>query len=257
MDDIMIKVFIGTEPKTEIARKVLEYSILKHTDKEVEFHHMMGEDWKINPPNGVGTGFSLLRWDIPRRCNYEGAAIYLDADILCLSDIYHLYRADIDYKNQDASHWMTWQKCKWFDYPTPESSVFLVDCLKAKTNHQTIEEILQDLKTDKNRKKYVQHMRALTHTFPPQRIPDSFNRLNQFVEDKTNFLHYTKEPEQPWYNPKHPNRDIWEKYFIECYKETEVLSSDEISQAISSFVPHKKGQRGTGLHPYWKKVLAA
>ena len=252
-----IKVFIGTEPKTEIARKVLEYSILKHTKKEIEFTPMMGEDWKIMPPTGVGTGFSLLRWDIPRRCNYEGAAIYLDADILCLEDIYQLYRADIDYPNPDASHWMTYQKCKWFDYPTPESSVFLVDCLKAKTNQKTIEEILQDLQTDKNRQKYVQHMRALSQVYPPQKIPDSFNRLNTLVQDKTRFLHFTKEPEQPWFNPKHAHADLWKKYFIECFKETDTITKEEIEQALATFKPHTKKERGTGLHPYWKFVLSS
>lgn len=252
-----MKIFIASEPKTEIARKVLEWSIRKHCNRTLEFNTLMGKDWTVRPKSGVGTGFSLLRWDIPRLCNYKGSAIYLDADIICLDDITLLWRADIDYPNPDASHWCTYQPCKWFQHITPETSVFLVNCLKAGTNQTTVEQISQDLQTDKDRQKYVRHMRALTHLFPPQRIPDSFNRLNDFVEGKTHLLHYTKEPEQPWYNPKHKHRDIWEKYFIECFKETDTITKDEIELAIRAYKPHTKTERGTGLHPYWKKLLIA
>ena len=112
-----IRVFIGSEPKTAIARKVLEYSIVKHTDYDVEFGELEGDvSWsKRNSKDltaQVGTGFSLLRWDIPRRCNYEGFAIYLDADMLVFSDIYDLWTMDQQYpadKDFPCSVWCTYQ----------------------------------------------------------------------------------------------------------------------------------------------------
>ena len=264
-----INIFIGTEPKTEIARKVLEFSILKHTKQKTLFHPMLGDDWRINPPNGVGTGFSLLRWDIPRRMNYEGFAIYLDADIICLGDIKYLYECDVKFPPHaeatsngllKSSCWCTYQKCKWYpDKDTPETSVMLIDCEQAKTNQFTLEEILSYLKDDVKRKRYVEVMRAVNHYSPPVRIPNLFNSLNTLNgivdEDKrTLLLHYTKEDQQPWYNPKHPHKDIWAKYFIEALKDGYV-SSSEVKKAISKFEPHEKGKRGIGMHPYWKKFL--
>lgn len=253
-----INIFVGTEPKTEIARKVLEYSILKNTKlskEKILFHPMLGEDWRINPPNGVGTGFSLLRWDIPRRMNYKGHAIYLDADIICLSPVEELFKVDVDFPNKDCSHWCTYQKCKWFDKPTPETSVMFIDCAKAEENQRSMEEILKYLKDDTKRKKYVQVMRALDHKSAPQAIPNRFNRLNSLDPNgKNNFLHYTKEDQQPWYNPSHPFKDIWVPYFVEALKEG-VISSSEVQKAIDKFEPHQRGKRGQGMHPYWKKFL--
>ena len=53
----------------------------------------------------VGTGFSLLRWDIPRRCNYEGFAIYLDSDQIVLADIYDLWMSDCQYPTNNILYY--------------------------------------------------------------------------------------------------------------------------------------------------------
>ena len=58
-----VRVFIGTEPKTEIPRKVLECSILRRTEMRVEFTPMIGREWEYSTAGiHVGTGFSLRRW---------------------------------------------------------------------------------------------------------------------------------------------------------------------------------------------------
>lgn len=261
----MIPIYIGSEPKTEIPKLVLQYSILKNTQKKVTFPGLDSDDnWKKQSeskfPSSVGTGFSLLRWDIPRRNNYDGFAIYLDADILCVSDIGDLFRCDVTYPNPECSHWCTWQKSKFFEYDTPETSVFLVDCQKARNNQQTLEEICADLrqpKYEKDRSQYIKHMRALTHRIPPQRISSTFNHLNTYKAGETRLIHYTKEPEQVWYNePKNTQAKLWEDYFIEAYKEG-YIKEETIREALKIFRKHTKTERGRGLHPYWKKVLKA
>jgi len=126
--------------------------------------------------------------------DYEGFAIYLDADIICLDDIKRLWEADVDYPNSKASIWCTYQKCKWFSHDTPETSVMLIDCLKARTNQPDLDNCLKYIeKDDKSRTKYVKIMRALKHLDPPQRIPNSFNRLNDFVPNKTKFLQRARQ----------------------------------------------------------------
>jgi len=250
-----IKVFIGSEPKTEIPRKVLEYSIRKHTKMAVKFPGLQGnESWAKRPASGVGTGFSLLRWDIPARCDYRGFAIYLDADQLVMDDINDLYSCDEQFPNNQCSCWCTYQPDKWFKEPSPNTSVMLIDCAKARFNQQPLDMIESLLEDDPKRKRYVKIMHALDHTNAPQRIPEYWNRLNNFIPGKTKLLHYTKEPKQPWYDPTHPHRSVWERYLKECMDEG-IVTKEEISLAISSFKPHTKTERGTGMNPNYNRYL--
>ncbi len=257
-----IRIFIGSEPKTLIAQKVLEFSLLEQLKgkREIEFCDLSSDDnWTTHTKEGVhavlGTGFSLLRWDIPRRCNYKGYAIYLDADILALGDVGRLWQADVDYPNEDASIWCTYQPSKWFKKPTPETSVMFIDCAKAKANQQTMEHMIDWFNKygDPERKEYIRYMRCLNHHIPPQQIPTNWNHLNERHED-TKLLHYTKEPEQPWVNPDHPHRKIWEKWLVKAIK-VNYIDKKIISKALKAFRPYSRSVRGEGLHSHYKYLL--
>ncbi len=254
-----IRIFIGSEPKTLIAKKVLEFSILKQTKRPdiIEFCNLDSTDnWTTRTKEGVhavlGTGFSLLRWDIPKRCNYEGFAIYLDADMLALADVGRLWQADVDYPNADASIWCTYQPSKWFKEPTPETSVMFIDCKKAKANQANMEDIIDwfSKNNDPKRKTYIRFMRCLNHFHPPQQIPTNWNHLNERQED-TKLLHFTKEPEQPWFNPQHPNRKIWEKWLVRTI-DAGYINKKIILKALKAFRPHSRSVRGEGLHSHYK-----
>lgn len=254
----MIKIFIGTEPKTELARKVLEYSILKNTNSQVQFNPMLGEDWVVRPNQYVGTGFSLLRWSIPERCNNEGFAIYLDADIIALGDIKELWECDVTYPNNGCSVWCTYRTDGVRSISTPESSVMLIDCAKAKGNQPSYQNCVDYLENDPNpgsRSRYKKIMWCLKHQCPPQVIPSRFNRLNDPspVENAV-LLHYTIERKQPWYNPNHPFASLWEELLKESLGEGYV-QKDEVQNYLDKYRPFEAGKRGYGLHPYWKKVL--
>ena len=42
------------------------------------------------------TEFSNYRWFIPQLCNFEGRAVWLDSDMVCLEDIAHFFDTDMD-----------------------------------------------------------------------------------------------------------------------------------------------------------------
>lgn len=84
----MLKVFIGYDPRQPIAFQVLCHSIWKRASKPVEIIRL-----QLNqlPIKRVGlTEFTYSRYLVPYLCDYRERAIFMDADMLCLADIYEL-----------------------------------------------------------------------------------------------------------------------------------------------------------------------
>lgn len=77
----MIKVFIGFDPREAIAYHVCCQSILDHTDAQVSFHPVRGEQ-----RDGSNT-FTYGRFEVPFRCGFQGTAIFIDGDMLLRGDI--------------------------------------------------------------------------------------------------------------------------------------------------------------------------
>ena len=106
MTQEVIKVFVGCDPNNCDLEQmmVLDYSIHKHTQHEVEIVWMqLSQDensmWYSCPSKHEGwrtekwaTPFSGFRWAIPSYCQFQGRAIYMDADILVLCDLLELWQ---------------------------------------------------------------------------------------------------------------------------------------------------------------------
>lgn len=255
-----IRIWIGTEEKTNLPCKVLEHSILKHTKAPVKFFKDPGHSWKTQAGRklGVGTGFSLQRWCIPEKMKYEGFCIYLDADMLVFGDIYEIWAYREAMQDIGKSIACTYQEDKWFKY-APATSVMLIDCAKAREQWQfrlirqaDIEEYLAD---DKDRKKYIALMHADEKLFyhQPLEIPqywNNFNKPNKF----TKLLHYTVEPAQPWYSPGHLFKELWRDAFVDALKEG-YITKKEVEIELKRYVAPSSCCRGEGLNPYWRKFL--
>jgi hypothetical protein len=214
---------------------------------------MEGESWLklAKRPLGMGTGFSLKRWGIPEDLNYEGFAIYLDADQLLLSDISGLWNQNLN--KPVSSCYCTYQHDKWFAN-APNTSVMLIDCEKAKTDWWTMQQVIHALELDcPNRKAYIDLMHAKHINPAPVKIDDSWNRLNLPKDgEANNILHFTIEHTQPWFNPQHPFRYIWKDFLVKAIADGYVQKT-ECQEAIKMFKAPTKESRGTGLNPYWLK----
>jgi hypothetical protein len=95
-----IKVFVGCAPNGEDAESmmVLEYSIKKHCSMPVEIVWMMISDdpesyWSGWNSSEWATPFSAFRCGIPEYCDFRGQAIYMDSDVMVLSDLAELWNA--------------------------------------------------------------------------------------------------------------------------------------------------------------------
>lgn len=255
-----ITIWIGTEFKTNLPCKVLQHSILRHSKFRdlIKFYEQPGISWKTESGRklGEGTGFSLQRWYIPEKFNYEGFCIYLDADMIVFHDIIELWNYRFELISKQRSIACTYQKDKWFK-DAPATSAMLIDCLAAKSswkyNNQRL--IEKHLIEDKDRKKYVALMHAQEpYVDRPIKIDISWNRLNKFHLG-TKLLHYTEEPKQPWYYPEHPYKDKWRDALVAALEDN-YITKEEIKVELDRYEkPGNNCCRGQGLHPYWEKFI--
>lgn len=82
----ILRCFIGFDPRQPVAAQVLAHSIYERASKPVSITIL-----KLNqlPIKRQGlTQFTFSRYAVPHECEYEGEALFLDADMLCLTDIY-------------------------------------------------------------------------------------------------------------------------------------------------------------------------
>lgn len=250
-----IRIFIGTEPKTYVAQRVLEHSIRANTDYPVEITPMIGPGWEY-PLDGikVGTGFSLRRWMIPAACGWQGKAIYMDADQLVFGDVGEIYQYNSVV--EDPVIGCTFQRDKYSPHdPVPQTSVMWIDCEKAKLfDFFKIAGILEYLRKHTTAKDYGWLMHAEWMSDHVSMLPDAWNNLNEFNPKRTRLLHYTKEPEQPWYKPDHPLAGLWQTALKAAIADGYV-TQDDLRAALDKWNVKEDWRNTNGLHPYYRRFL--
>ena len=141
-----VKVFIGSGEASLLERKVAIHSLRKNTKRDLDIYVFNGthnaielNDEKPFPaPMSLRikyrniTEFSLYRFLIPELCGYQGRAIYIDSDTICLADIGELFDTPMDGADFLAKHEA---------YPGEELwglSVTLFDCEKSRFDLEEI-----------------------------------------------------------------------------------------------------------------------
>lgn len=250
-----IRIVIGSEPRTEIARKVLEYSILNNTKYNIDFYQTKNNNFTDRGDLGEGTGFSLFRFDIPERFNFHGRAIYLDSDMLCLEDISKLWK----FGNTEQAVY-----CKLGNETRleAETSMMVINCEKSKNKIKTLSEIKKYLVDDVERKKYREIMKLKYLQPQPTEISRWWNimdkncilsKIQDFENPKAKILHYSNVRIQPWFYPKHPYSHIWSKWFLKAFKDG-YLSKLEIEEANQKYNMDNP-KRPDGLHSFWLEKI--
>ncbi len=219
----MIKIFVGSTPQQELVLKVLIWSVLKHTQEEVEFHPLhkfqIPSELPKNPSNRPGTPFSFQRFMIPQIVGYSGKALYLDCDQIVFKDIAILYKKDMKNSGVLGTNVGFWKK----DKRLLPSSVMLLDCENLDWD---IRQIIRKL--DDGQLNYVDLFSLANY---PHRISSRWNSLDRYFKGYTALLHYTAKSKQPWIHHKHPLAYLWFEYLFQAI-ETGHLSLQEIYQAV-------------------------
>lgn len=224
-----IRIFVGCDDSQMVATRVLEHSIRKHTKRPVEFFPMC--NMPVSPPkhskNRPGTGFSFNRFLIPKLAGYFGRGIYLDADMLVLDDIGKLWDlpfqgkkvlCSLQHKTPDG-----WKDGKNNNLgvdrhftPGRQMSVMLLNCEQLDWD---IDKIIRGL--DKNHYTYKDLMAKfciLPQNEIGDTIPPEWNCLEWYEEERSQLVHFTVVPTQPWRYEHNPLNDLWENAFREAVR---------------------------------------
>lgn len=235
-----IKVFIGSGEASLLERKVLIHSLRKHTRSDLDIYVFNGthnsielnDEKPVLAPMSLRvkyknvTEFSLYRFLIPEICNYQGKAIYVDSDTICLSDIGELFDASIDEFDFIA---------KKGSYGDSEDqlwglSVMLINCQRCKFNLEAIfDEIEQGLYSYSDFSQmspiFLSH-----HYYGIGEINPLWNVFD-YWDNNTKLIHYTNLYTQPWKFPNHPYGELWFQYFNEAIS-FGYITEEDISLSI-------------------------
>lgn len=259
-----VRVFIGSGEASLLERKTLIYSLRKFTQRELDIYVFNGthnaievndkEPYLAPLPlhlkyqNRV-TEFSLYRFLIPELCNYQGMAIYLDSDMVCLEDIGKLFDTDLEgcdflvkneaYQEISENLWGL--------------SAILFDCSRCKFD---LEEIFSQI--DQGFYTYSDFSRMSSrfvkiHPYQIGKMPGEWNSFD-YWDHKTKIIHYTNLYTQPWKYRNHPYGDLWFRYFKEAM-EAGYISMEDVRLSIHRSYVRKDVLYGNSLQEIFIKKL--
>ena len=238
----MIKVVIGTEESQFIPQKVLEFSIRYHTTNEVDIRCVRQIERRLG-----GTKFGFVRFGVPSMFNYEGKAIYLDADQVVLSDLQLL----VD--SLDDEHTLALVRDLFGTFgakPVPkrnETSVMVLNCAKLKAwNPQTLfnNVVPNDVTLEPGKIHYRDFMWLKWMDEEEIQLLDSaWNHFNILRED-TKLVHFSHVASQPWKNPQHPLTEFWSHWLVKTIK-SGFLKRTELLREIAK----------RHIHPYFLRYI--
>lgn len=110
----MLKVFIGRDPRKPLDYNVLANSIVEHSSVPVSITAL---SLKTLPIKRRGlTEFTFSRFLVPWLCNYQGRALFLDADMVVTGDIAELFETNTEQVavNKDQANF-EWASAMLFD----------------------------------------------------------------------------------------------------------------------------------------------
>ncbi|HEY9626076.1 MAG TPA: glycosyltransferase [Coleofasciculaceae cyanobacterium] len=240
-----VRVFIGSGEASLLERKVAAYSLQKSTQRDLDIYILNGTHNAIELNNQEPfpaplslklkykntTEFSLYRYLIPQICEYQGKAIYIDSDVICLADIGELFDTPLegnDFLAKGDAYTQRGEKL-W------GLSVMLLNCETCRFDLELYySEITQGLYTEKDLScmspAFLSH-----HPFKVGVLDPNWNSFD-YHDRSTKLIHYTDLYRQPWKYPDHPYGELWFTYFREALAAGKITQKDIELSIVRSYV---------------------
>jgi lipopolysaccharide biosynthesis glycosyltransferase len=205
----MNKVFVGYDPREDIAYQVCKHSIARR-NKEVLVRPLVQKElreagWYTRPVDPLSsTEFTFTRFLIPELCDYKGWALFMDCDMILLTDIQELFdQADEKYAVMCVHHDYTPREGLKMDgqkqsiYPRKNwSSVMLFNC-----GHPSNKQINTSVVNDTNITGKYLHRFSWLKDSEIGELSHEWNWLTDWYKEpedgKPKLLHYTEGG--PWF----------------------------------------------------------
>ncbi len=207
----MFRVFIGWDSRESECADILAHSLRKHASIPLDIRYLKLDELDLNRKRDPlqSTEFTYTRFLVPHLCGFEGTAVFMDCDMLCLGDIRELADLDMnglalrvvqhDYKptatsKMDGAVQTVYPRKNW-------SSLMLMNCAELRLWSKEV----VDTQTG-----------AYLHRFqdvPDEKIgeiPKTWNTLD-WMDERTKLIHYTSGG--PWFEQckDHPYGGVWLK----------------------------------------------
>jgi hypothetical protein len=213
MSDETAFIFVGSDRSQQLAVPVLEHSIRRHTSMNVvlrSMHDVILPD-PVDIRQGKRTGFSFTRFAIPQLMQYQGKAIYLDADMLVFRDFRELWNIPFDGAKIVIQEELPEKAQKQKKEGAPQKrakqcSVMLLDC--AALDWDPVK-IIAGLDGEYTYEELLAGMCILDEQEIKYGVPFEWNSLEVYDEGKTGLIHYTDMTTQPWVYANNPNGYVW------------------------------------------------
>lgn len=236
----VIRISIGTEPSQYVASQVLRSSILRRTNRPVEFTESWTPEggwhplFKAAPAVRKGTKFSTWRWLVPAVYQHAGRAIYLDADQVVLGDIGELW----DSLPAGKSIAMVRNAVGIFGKKTPEpnhwqTSVMVMDCGRCEWDTDSLfNGVNQGLQQYRDLMQAAWLANDDLHEIDP-----AWNHFGIRTPD-TKLIHYSHVSSQCWKCPEHISSYVWGAELMETIRKGR-LSVETLRSEVEKRHIHK------------------
>lgn len=228
MSNDLLPVYVGYDSREDIAYKICEYSLYKHSPnvdvRPLKQHDLRKIGLYSRDEDTLGsTEFTFTRFLVPELQGFNGWALFCDCDFLWLGDIQEIFdQADDSYAVMVVKHDYTPEEgikmdgCKQLPYPRKNwSSMILWNC-----NHPSNQKLNLD-KVNNESGQYLHRFQWLKN----DEIGSLDLKYNWLVDwykspkDGEPFaLHYTEGG--PWFEGyEHCDfSDVWNRYLVEYVK---------------------------------------
>ncbi len=213
----MMRIFIGWDSRFPEPANVLRYSLRKHASIPLEIRYLKLDELNLAREHDplASTEFTYSRFLVPHLCGFQGKAVFMDNDMLCLADIKELDELDMsglalrvvkhDYSPTSA---VKMYGCPQTSYPRKNwSSLMIMNCAKLKLWSKQVVETQTGA--------YLHRFQDIADEHIGE-IPKTWNTLD-WMDDSTKLIHYTGGG--PWFDAyrDHPHADIWYQYRDEMH----------------------------------------
>jgi len=223
-----MKVFVGYDPREDMAYQVCKHSILKHSPnadvRPLVQKELRQAGWYKRPVDQLAsTEFTFTRFLIPELTNYKGWAVFMDCDMILTTDIAELFaKADDKYAVMCVQHDYTPKEGMKMDgqkqtvYPRKNwSSVVLWNC-----GHPSNKVVDQDMVNEKELNGAYFHRFRWLEDSEIGKLDHTWNYLVGVYDDieTPNLIHYTEGG--PWFENYRDCEfnELWKQELYDMFK---------------------------------------